>query len=400
MTVVADRPITKIEEDQFGRSEFAKRVAGVISSLDSKSSIVVSVNAPWGEGKTSVLNMIEEELNRLGNSVVLRFNPWRFPDEDKLLSSFFKVLAEKIGAELETTSEKKRGKLQKYSKYLGAVKIPGLDSGGIKTAIETFYQKPEVEEFKNRINEALETNDKRIVIFMDDIDRLDSSEIQVVFRLVKLTADLSNTAYILAFDEEMVSASLAAQFGGDRDAGRGFLEKIVQVPLPVPPADSKILRSMVFKGVEAALNSIEVELTQEEARQFVTVFDRSFSRMLSSPRTVKRYNNMLNFALPILKGEVNILDLIIIEGVRAFYPKVYETVRDEFGAFLKGSLEHILTLNTADNKARFGKIWSEKEWVKELTDRELDSIYFAVETLFPNLREYGIDAGASYITSK
>jgi predicted KAP-like P-loop ATPase len=259
MIVVADRPITKTEEDQFGRSEFAKQVAGAISSLDRKSSVVVSINAPWGEGKTSVLNMIEEELNILGNSVVIRFNPWRFPDEDKLLSSFFKVLAEKIGAELETASEKKRGKLQKYSRFLGAVKIPVLDPSGVKTLIETFYQKPDVEEFKKRINEALEVQTKRIVVFRDDIDRLDSTEIQVVFRLVKLTADLSNTAYILAFDDEMVSASLAEQFGGDREAGRSFLEKIVQVPLPVPPADPRILRRMVFNGVESALDSIDLK---------------------------------------------------------------------------------------------------------------------------------------------
>jgi len=398
MTVIADRPISKIEEDRFGRGEFAKRVAGVISSIDHKSSIVVSINAPWGEGKTSVLNMIEEELNSLENSVVIRFNPWRFPDEDKLLSNFFKVLAEKVWTELETTSEKRRGKVQKYAKFLSAIKIPGTDPSGIKTIIETFYQKPEVEEVKKRINEALESYVKRIVIFMDDIDRLDSTEIQVVFRLVKLTADLSNTAYVLAFDDEMVSASLAEQFAGDREAGRGFLEKIVQVPLPVPPADPKILRSMVFNGVKSALDSIEVELTQEEANQFVLVFDKSFGRMLSSPRTVKRYINMLNFALPILKGEVNMLDLILIEGVRAFYPKVYETVRAEFRPFLKDSLEQILFVNEADKKAKFAKITSERGWVEDLTEREVESVNFTLQTLFPHLREYGINAGASSIT--
>jgi len=121
--------------------------------------------------------------------------------------------------------------------------------------------------------------------------------------------------------------------------------------------------------------------------------------MLSSPRALKRYINMLNFALPILKGEVNMLDLILIEGVRAFYPKVYETVRAEFRPFLKGSLEHFSALNTADKKARFGKMLAEREWGKELTDRERDGVNFALQVLFPHLREYGIDAGASFITS-
>jgi predicted KAP-like P-loop ATPase len=87
MTIIPDQPIAKLEEDRFGRSEFAKRIAGVISSLEDKSSIVVSVNAPWGEGKSSVLNMIEEELSHGGKALVIRFNPWRFSDEDQLLSS-------------------------------------------------------------------------------------------------------------------------------------------------------------------------------------------------------------------------------------------------------------------------------------------------------------------------
>lgn len=51
MLVVADQPITKIEEDRFGLGEFAKRIAGVISFLQGESSIVVSVNASWGEGR-------------------------------------------------------------------------------------------------------------------------------------------------------------------------------------------------------------------------------------------------------------------------------------------------------------------------------------------------------------
>src|SRR6266511_2053007 len=96
--------------------------------------------------------------------------------------------------------------------------------------------------------EKLKAEKKQIVIFMDDIDRLNKLEIQAVFRLVKLTADFPYTAYILAFDEDMVSASLAEQFGS-KEAGRRFIEKIVQVTLPVPPADRQILRTMMFERI-------------------------------------------------------------------------------------------------------------------------------------------------------
>jgi predicted KAP-like P-loop ATPase len=401
MLVVADQPITKIADDQFGRGEFASRIASVISSLKDKSSIVVSVNAPWGEGKSSVLNMVEEELNRLGNSLIIRFNPWRFSDEEQLLRKYFKALSTKLGKSLSRGKELAEA-LNAYSDAITPLAELTLPIGGkilgelSKKLSGRLAKAADLEELKDKIEKYLSAEKKRIVIFMDDIDRLDSREIQAVFRLVKLTADFPYTAYVLAFDEEMVAASLAEQFGG-KEVGRRFIEKIVQVPLPVPPAGPRILRAMGLNGVEAALSSIEVVLTEEEAEQFVTVFDKSFRQMLSSPRAVKRYSNMLNFALPILKGEVNMLDLIIIEGVRAFFPTVYETVRTEFEAFLKGSRDNILPLDKEKKKARFGELLEKS--LEGLAETKKEGVHFALQVLFPNIREYGINAATFHITS-
>jgi len=397
MTVIPDQPIAKLEEDRFGRSEFAKRIAGVVSSLEDKSSIVVSVNAPWGEGKTSVLNMIEEELTRLENSLVIRFNPWRFPDEERLLLNFFQTLDSHLEFKLKGVSEKIGEGFKDIVTLLSGTQFMGFGLGeGAKDVAEKRLPGTDVEGATRKVKDALQDSPKKVVIFMDDIDRLDKRDIQAVFRLVKLTADFPNTAYILAFDEEMVSASLAEQFG-DKEAGRNFLEKIVQVPLPLPPADRRTLGEMLFGRINSALKSIQVELTEEDVRQFIIVFNKAFSRKLSSPRAVKRYSNMLNFALPILKDEANMLDLILIEGVRAFYPKVYETIRAEFGSFLKDSIEYALSTDKTSVKNRFGKLLGKS--VEGLTEEEVYGVHFALQVLFPNIQEYGIDAARSYAKS-
>ncbi len=400
MLIVADQPITGLEEDRFERSGFAKGIAGVISSLQGESSIVVSVNAPWGEGKSSVLNMVEAELKHLGNSLIIRFNPWRFSDEEQLLRKYFKALSTKLGKTLSRGKELAEV-LDAYSDAITSLAELTIPFGGnilgklSKKVSERLAKAADLEGLKGKIEEYLKAEKKRIVIFMDDIDRLNKLEIQAVFRLVKLTADFPYTAYILAFDEDMVSASLAEQFGS-KEAGRRFIEKIVQVPLPVPPADRQILRTMMFERIQSVLESIEVELTQEEIRQFSATFDRSFIRMFSSPRAVKRYSNMLNFALPILKDEVNMLDLILIEGVRAFYPKVYEMVRAEFGAFLKGSLEFFSLDKTAEQK-EFHRLVSES--LAGLTEKETDGVHFVLQVLFPNIQEYGINVAMSFASS-
>src|SRR5437016_2569129 len=80
-----DRAIESPNEDRFGRAEFARRIAQVIAKRQDAGSIVVGIYGPWGDGKTSVLNMVGHFLNDFPNTITFRFNPWRFSSEDQLL---------------------------------------------------------------------------------------------------------------------------------------------------------------------------------------------------------------------------------------------------------------------------------------------------------------------------
>lgn len=333
----ADRPIESSRQDRFGRSEFARRVAYVIVERRDPTSIVVGIYAPWGEGKTSVLNMVIEELESHSNSVAVRFNPWRFHDEAQLLNNFFSVLAEKLDASLKTGGERVSEALGRYSGLLAPIPYVGSGAKEIAKVVDSFHPTADLEELKRRLEEILSKVEKRIVVLMDDIDRLDKEEIQAVFKLVKLSADFSNTAYILAFDEQMVSAALAEKYGGF-EAGRSFLEKIVQVPLRLPPADSEALRKIIYEGVGAALELAGIVLSEPQAKDFVRLFGRAFEGEMITPRLAKRYVNGLTFVLPLLKGEVNPVDLLIVEAVRAFYPALYASIRDNPSAYVGGSL--------------------------------------------------------------
>ena len=108
----SDAPINNPELDQFNRFPFAKRVANVISNRKDPSSIVIGIYGAWGEGKTSVFNFIESELQKNNDIVCIRFNPWRFGDEDTMLTNFFHDLAAVIDRQLETKKEKQEALLK------------------------------------------------------------------------------------------------------------------------------------------------------------------------------------------------------------------------------------------------------------------------------------------------
>ncbi len=167
----------------------------------------------------------------------------------------------------------------------------------------------ELSQLKKRVEEILKEEQKRVLVLMDDIDRLDKSEVHAILKLVKLSADFAYTSYILAFDEEVVAASVGERYGnGDIDAGRKFLEKIVQVPLHLPKIDAASLRRFIFNCIDEALKNAHVVLSESEAREFVRQFTASLESHIDTPRLAKRYGNALSFALPLLQGEVNNLE--------------------------------------------------------------------------------------------
>ena len=209
----SDRPVNSVEEDGFQRYEFSKRIATTIIDRDNNDCIVIGIYGLWGEGKTSVINFIETELKSSNSIIPIKFNPWRYNDEQSLLIQFFQKLAHVLDAKIKTKSEKLGDILKKYGKLL-SLDIPLI--GNLKEKAEGLGEilgDVDIETLKDRIESILKESQKKLVIFIDDLDRLDKSEIYSIFRLVKLNADFANTTYILSFDEKMVSAAISDRFG-------------------------------------------------------------------------------------------------------------------------------------------------------------------------------------------
>ncbi|MCI0622104.1 MAG: KAP family NTPase [Acidobacteria bacterium] len=330
-----DRPIQSPAEDRFNRLPFARRIVQAIANRTDPSSLAIGIYGRYGEGKTSVLNLLREELHSDTRFVVVPFNPWLFGDQKQLLTAFFYTLADGLGRTLKQRKEEIGEILTKYSFALAALKLPGLDLSKAAKELGQQLSTVQLEELRKRLERILTDSGKRAVVIVDDIDRLDRTEIQAIFKLVKVAADFEHLTYVLAFDDDMVADALGERFpGGGKEAGRAFLEKIIQVPLHLPPADKLTLRQATFQGVDAVLHANKVSLDQNTVQWFAKTFIDGLEIRLTTPRMVSRYVNAITFAIPQLVEEANIADCLLIEGLRVFYPNLYTTIRGDPEVFL------------------------------------------------------------------
>jgi len=386
----SDAPVVDQEQDSFNRWPFAERIARTIAGYRDPASFVVSVNGAWGEGKSSVLNFIEEELGRYDDRVVcVRFDPWQFGDEAQLVQIFFATLAAVLDQSLTTTKQEIGQFISEYAAPIippigvGPVQVKMADA--LKNLADSLTSSS-LAQRRKRIEDILEKENKRVVVLMDDIDRLDRKEIQAVFKLVKLSANFAHTAYVLAFDQDKVAAALSEVYGPvqpeagrEAEAGHDFLEKIVQLPLPLPSVPRQLLRQFCFDVILQMLRDDGVTLTEEHVHLFTVHFTRGLEIRLRTPRDARRFGNALAFALPMLTGEVNAIDLMLIEGMRIFYPTLYATVRGNPDVFLDDAHQNSRTEEQAQQRHR----QIIQDALEGLTPDEVEAARRLLTQLFP-----------------
>lgn len=249
-----DLPIAKLEEDGLNRGSFAESLAKTLVQYSFPSSLTIGLYGEWGSGKTSLLNMVFENVERIDDGVVvLRFNPWLCSDPKQLVTQFFKQMATAIKLK-KRAADKAWELIDQYADILGATSVIPV-AGEIVAAFTKVLTKKAEEETKERTNDLQESKNQiikklkdekiKIIVSIDDIDRLSEEEIVAVFQLVKSLADFPNTIYVLAFDYDVVVRALGKVQHGD---GKEYLEKIVQVPFEIPAPNIDDIHEALFQS--------------------------------------------------------------------------------------------------------------------------------------------------------
>lgn len=338
-----DQELRSRADDRLDRTPFAEAIAAQIASVHPEQAVVFGLVGPWGSGKTSLLNMITEALENDHEGIeVSDFNPWLFSGTDHLVGIFF----EELGARLREKGERWRvvgQAMEGFGELVGSLRsVPvagpwaGAAGGGFKLGGRLVGRKSKQPDSlasrKEKLKEALRETGKKIVVMVDDLDRLRQQEIRDVVALVRLNADLPNVLFVLAYDRGRVEKALR-EVEGD---GRSYLEKIVQVVYDVPEAREVDLKGALVDAVTEIIDAVQM-LGPYDPHRVSEVLQEIILPLMSTVRDVKRYANALPVTLRAVGDEVALADVLGLEAIRLFLPEVYSRLSESAGALTSPS---------------------------------------------------------------
>ena len=369
----SDNPIRRPEDDALDRLAAARSFASQALSLDASEGLVIGILGPWGSGKTSFVNLARPQFEE-ADVAFLEFNPWMFSGAQQLVESFFTELAAQLRLRPGLSELGKEfgeyGEMFSSAAWLPVVGAMLARAGQVMKILGAISQqrKEGIGARRNRIEQALAKLKNPIVILLDDIDRLSTSEIRDIFKLIRLTASFPNLIYIAAFDRIRVEQAL----DDENVPGRAYLEKILQVAIDLPAIPRLVLTKQVSSALDAVLGEIEIAGHFDE-EAWPDVFVEIILPLLRNMRDVRRYAMAIKGTLTALEGQVALVDILALEAVRVFLPDVFAKLHIYGDA---------LTITVGDTKDS-GMLKKKIDSLVETNKEHADVVRAMIRRLFP-----------------
>lgn len=327
--IYEDKPIKSIDEDLLNRKHIVEKLNHLISNNYSET-FTIGLQGGWGLGKTSLINMVKNELSE--EILILDFDPWIISNKSDIEETFFKEFKSILEENVDESTLKYITKYQKeiIHNSMGILDIifslfSNININLFSTTYDNLERKnSNVNFLKNKINEKLSEIPfyNRILIIIDDVDRLPKEEIQSIFKLVASSANFNNLTFLIAYDEKVVVSALN---NTQEDMGKEYLEKIINIQVDLPELDRDSLRKIFFKKL-STLNEI-ININENSLNSLVNMYP-NIRNYFSNIRQLNRFFNKINTDMIFLVNEINIADYLIIKIFQENEFELYNLIRE------------------------------------------------------------------------
>lgn len=318
--LLEDEPVQTESEDEFRYGIFAKRIARTITESTQKSSFSLGVTGIWGAGKTSMLNLLKRYIEKDESCIMVDFNP-RESAEVKFIQHDF------LTAICSALKKYHTGATHIMSDYMKGLRVFAKDTPWLK--VLDIFQTKDVDKSRREVENMIHSIDKKIVVIIDDYDRLTGEEIVEVLKVIGNNGSFERTFFVSAYDKNYVNQVLKAYFHETVD--RDYTDKYFNLELRLPDRKQfykngylqKRLYALLAKGIIKDMNQGQID----EALMPVVKFIDSY---LPTPRDIKRYIGLVMASFLEIQENVALRDFLLLGLIKYKYPQEYDMLYKHF----------------------------------------------------------------------
>lgn len=371
----SDDPIRTWKEDALGRAALVDSIS--IKLMISKSP-VLALFGELGSGKTSVLNLLREHLRE--KAIVVSFSTWLPGSQETFTTYLLGDIANECNKQ-----------------YL----VPGLRKSARRLAIALGKNVPLLRNYFESLPEptqrddiealyaALERLPKRVVVLLDELDRMEKEELISLLKVIRGVSHLPNLSFVCAGDFETIVKTVRGDFTVEN---RAYFEKFFFDVVQIPEVDSAAMKKAGAERLFTTLKRRNWFKTPEEEegfrKQIDEIWDKRIAPFCRNLRAVGLLANAVGAAAVPLIGEVDPADLTLLELLRRFKPQVYDIVSKNSVVLTGGpGLLRGGTYYTDREKGSLGKSFLEDLGRAAQGEEELRNVKGVLRELFPQFRD-------------
>jgi len=326
-----------------GRREFAQVVASHIELCKAgQPSTVFGLIGPWGTGKSRLLNEITDKLT---GWKVVEFSPWSASDAASLIREFIAVLSSAFPE--KSPAYKALGTYARFGTP-GLAVIPFWGVAFEKLASNAWAKYDQAQSWHTTFSKITQQTlhmQVRVLVVIDDVDRLEEEELRALLKVVRLLGRFNNVHYILAYDDDTVRRTI-------NDVGQtasSFLEKIVQHPFEMPPVPLVERRRWSREIVNLHTYSpVKADSVTADSQNYLIQF---LAHALETPRAAERLKHQLastrNLATT---AELFGPDFVVITWIRINHHALWDDIRLNSSRYIDWGAEDAAASATAQDQ--------------------------------------------------
>lgn len=256
-----------------------------------------------------ILKKIKEKFIKLwqyftvkNQLVEIHFSPWNCTSKEQLLEEYLKLLSNQLNFVIPNIAPK----LLQYANI-----ITGID---LCCYFGNFFPKKDLSTLKKEIEEILYQTDKKIIVVIDDIDRIQGEEIFNLLKLIGIIANFPNIVNIVAYDKTYICDNLNTYFNSNN--AEKYIQKIIPFEFPLPQISNENMQNLFNTEFMEIIKGQDYNETGLKNK-----YSNTIGGYLKNIRDLKQLLVAFEFHYKIFKHQginINITDLLFITAVKTF----------------------------------------------------------------------------------